>query len=211
MYACESREQKRDLRRASWHASERSPNPTPPRARPLATLRPRAHPRLRALSLCTSRPTQICTLSLSRVCPALPPDPSSLLASRLLTPPPPPSARLSPPPSSSPPPPRSPTVYQDRFNLYGLKEIIGPLYGEAMSMILGYAPSEKQLSDPTQRIHKVLDTARVLYGLIHARYILTAQGLQDMKAKYKASGLQKNPSTQPHPNPSPKPSQPTLL
>jgi len=68
----------------------------------------------------------------------------------------------------------------------GLKEIIGPLYGEAMSMILGYAPSEKQLSDPTQRIHKVLDTARVLYGLIHARYILTAQGLQDMKAKYKA-------------------------
>lgn len=32
-------------------------------------------------------------------------------------------------------------VYQDRFNLYGLKEIVGPLYGEAMTMILGYAPT----------------------------------------------------------------------
>ena len=30
---------------------------------------------------------------------------------------------------------------QDRFNLYGLKEIVGPLYGEAMTMILGYAPT----------------------------------------------------------------------
>jgi len=79
-----------------------------------------------------------------------------------------------------------PAFLQDRFNLYGLKEVVGPLYSEAMTMILGYAPTEKQLSDPTQRIHKVLDTARILYGLIHARYILTAQGLSDMKAKYKA-------------------------
>lgn len=46
--------------------------------------------------------------------------------------------------------------------------------------------AEKQLADPSQRIHKVLETARVLYGLIHGRYILTAQGLSDMKAKYKA-------------------------
>ena len=130
-----------------------------------------------------------------------------------------------------------PAFVQDRFNLYGLKEIVGPLYGEAMTMILGYAPTgalstnaansertlpafgtapwllcalagwglrareegarlqptrseadvflslpnaEKQLSDPTQRIHKVLETARILYGLIHARYVLTAQGLTDM-------------------------------
>ena len=73
-----------------------------------------------------------------------------------------------------------PAFVQDRFNLYGLKEVVGPLYGEAMTMILGYAPTEKQLSDPSQRIHKVLETARVLYGLIHARYILTAQGLSDM-------------------------------
>lgn len=44
-----------------------------------------------------------------------------------------------------------------------------------MGMILGSAPTERQLADPSQRIHKVLNTARVLYGLIHARYILTAQ------------------------------------
>merc|ERR1711920_1117834 len=72
-----------------------------------------------------------------------------------------------------------PAFVQDRFNLYGLKELVGPLYSEAMTMILGYAPTDKQLADPTQRIHKVLDTARILYGLIHARYILTAQGLSD--------------------------------
>ena len=47
-----------------------------------------------------------------------------------------------------------------------------------MSPLLSHA--EKQLSDPTQRIHKVLETARILYGLIHARYVLTAQGLTDM-------------------------------
>jgi len=62
-------------------------------------------------------------------------------------------------------------------------------------MILGYAPTEKQLSDPSQRIHKVLETARVLYGLIHARYILTAQGLSDMKAKFKASEFGSCPRT----------------
>ena len=44
-------------------------------------------------------------------------------------------------------------------------------------MFLPLSRAEKQLSDPTQRIHKVLETARILYGLIHARYVLTAQGL----------------------------------
>lgn len=88
-----------------------------------------------------------------------------------------------------------PAFVQDRFNLYGLKEVVGPLYGEAMTMILGYAPTEKQLSDPSQRIHKVLETARVLYGLIHARYILTAQGLSDMKAKFKAQEFGACPRT----------------
>ena len=34
-----------------------------------------------------------------------------------------------------------PAFVQDRFNLYGLKETVGPLYGEAMTMILGYAPT----------------------------------------------------------------------
>ena len=47
-------------------------------------------------------------------------------------------------------------------------------------MFLPLSRAEKQLSDPTQCIHKVLETARILYGLIHARYVLTAQGLTDM-------------------------------
>merc|ERR1711865_726896 len=44
-------------------------------------------------------------------------------------------------------------------------------------------------------IHKVLETARILYGLIHARYVLTAQGLTDMKAKYKAHEFGSCPRT----------------
>ncbi|KAG8457969.1 hypothetical protein KFE25_012640 [Diacronema lutheri] len=94
-----------------------------------------------------------------------------------------------------------PAYIQDRFNLNGLKEEIGPLYGEAMAMILGTAPTERQLADPSQRIHKVLNTARVLYGLIHARYILTAQGLQDMKAKYHAREFGQCPRTFCHKHP----------
>ena len=40
-----------------------------------------------------------------------------------------------------------PAFVQDRFNLYGLKEIVGPLYGEAMTMILGYAPTGAQATN----------------------------------------------------------------
>ena len=42
-----------------------------------------------------------------------------------------------------------PAFVQDRFNLYGLKEIVGPLYGEAMTMILGYAPTGALSSNAT--------------------------------------------------------------
>ena len=61
------------------------------------------------------------------------------------------------------------------------------------------ALAEKQLADPSQRIHKVLETARVLYGLIHARYILTAQGLSDMVRTPPPSPLGEHPD--PHPPP----------
>ena len=43
-----------------------------------------------------------------------------------------------------------PAFVQDRFNLYGLKEVVGPLYGEAMTMILGYAPTGSS-SPPRKR------------------------------------------------------------
>ena len=44
-----------------------------------------------------------------------------------------------------------PAFVQDRFNLYGLKEIVGPLYGEAMTMILGYAPTGALVHHPRRR------------------------------------------------------------
>ena len=44
-----------------------------------------------------------------------------------------------------------PAFVQDRFNLYGLKEIVGPLYCEAMTMILGYAPTGGPPRKPNTR------------------------------------------------------------
>ena len=44
-----------------------------------------------------------------------------------------------------------PAFVQDRFNLYGLKEVVGPLYGEAMTMILGYAPTGLRRTQPAFR------------------------------------------------------------
>jgi hypothetical protein len=44
-----------------------------------------------------------------------------------------------------------PAFVQDRFNLYGLKEVVGPLYGEAMTMILGYAPTGAPASSQHQK------------------------------------------------------------
>ena len=43
-----------------------------------------------------------------------------------------------------------PAFVQDRFNLYGLKEVVGPLYGEAMTMILCYAPTGACRTRPQQ-------------------------------------------------------------
>lgn len=48
-----------------------------------------------------------------------------------------------------------PTFIQDRFNLYGLKEIVGPLYGEAMTMILGYAPTGARFVSPLYDSNKI--------------------------------------------------------
>ncbi|KAH8418971.1 hypothetical protein KR222_010598, partial [Zaprionus bogoriensis] len=69
---------------------------------------------------------------------------------------------------------------QDRFNLTGLDAMV-PNFHEALDAILdrefdteyGFNPKE---TDP--------ETSAQLYGLIHARYIISARGIEDMRVKY---------------------------
>ncbi|POY70866.1 hypothetical protein BMF94_6043, partial [Rhodotorula taiwanensis] len=74
---------------------------------------------------------------------------------------------------------------EDDFNLTGLLQLV-PFYKEAMEMILDVEAEEDE-------VHRVPDvsivesSAELLYGLIHQRYILTRQGLQQMYAKFEAT------------------------
>ncbi|EOR02846.1 Casein kinase II subunit beta-1 [Wallemia ichthyophaga EXF-994] len=69
---------------------------------------------------------------------------------------------------------------EDEFNLTGLAGIVG-FYKEALEMILDVEP-EESLKIPDVSI--VEHSAEMLYGLIHARFILTRVGLQQMVEKY---------------------------
>ncbi|MCO5589760.1 hypothetical protein L7F22_043729 [Adiantum nelumboides] len=70
---------------------------------------------------------------------------------------------------------------EDDFNLTGLNALV-PFYKEALEMILDVEPQEDSLKIPDVSI--VESSAELLYGLIHQRYILTRQGLQQMADKY---------------------------
>lgn len=71
----------------------------------------------------------------------------------------------------------------DDFNLSGLSSQV-PYYEYALDMVLDNdPPTEVVLTDDQ---HELLESAaEMLYGLVHARYIVTQRGLQSMLEKYK--------------------------
>ncbi|KAJ1972003.1 casein kinase 2 regulatory subunit, partial [Dimargaris verticillata] len=76
----------------------------------------------------------------------------------------------------------------DEFNLTGLRQIV-PHYTQAIHMILDLEDDFDEGNwDGTTKpdIQDIEDSAERLYGLIHARYIITRQGLHQMAEKYVA-------------------------
>jgi casein kinase II subunit beta len=69
---------------------------------------------------------------------------------------------------------------EDSFNLYGLREIIGVNFKKGMDVLLDKTVLDQ--SDPS-----VENSAQDLYGLVHARFIITKRGQDKMRAKMKAT------------------------
>jgi casein kinase II subunit beta len=72
---------------------------------------------------------------------------------------------------------------RDDFNLTGLSLMV-PFFDNAVEMILDLdSPQDERLTEEQQRL--VDSSAETLYGLIHARFILTPRGLKLMEQKYR--------------------------
>ena len=70
----------------------------------------------------------------------------------------------------------------DNFNLHGLREKIRN-FKEAMQMIMrSDSPDSEDLNDPN--FLELYQSAMDLYGIIHARYILSPHGLNKMREKF---------------------------
>ncbi|XP_021768076.1 casein kinase II subunit beta-1-like [Chenopodium quinoa] len=72
---------------------------------------------------------------------------------------------------------------QDDFNLCGLSSQV-PYYDYALDLILDVESSHGDMFTEEQN-ELVESAAEMLYGLIHARYILTSKGITAMLEKYK--------------------------
>jgi casein kinase II subunit beta len=85
-----------------------------------------------------------------------------------------------------------PSFLSNPFNLYGLRQKVVH-FRLALTAIRGrYIP----VSDYDPMWPKNLnDYAIILYGLLHARYLLTPDGLARMKAKYDLNGFETCPRT----------------
>ena len=67
---------------------------------------------------------------------------------------------------------------EDSFNLFGLKQYLPKDFTKALDTILDrLAPSESETEELSR-------SAALLYGLIHARYIITSHGLEAMHRKF---------------------------
>lgn len=73
---------------------------------------------------------------------------------------------------------------QDDFNLTGLAAQV-PYYEHALNMILDFDDQDDGLTEDQQPL--VETAAQMLYGLIHARFILTSRGMAAMLDKYNSS------------------------
>mmetsp|Transcript_47867 Transcript_47867/g.112543 ORF Transcript_47867/g.112543 Transcript_47867/m.112543 type:complete len:257 (-) Transcript_47867:1605-2375(-) len=72
---------------------------------------------------------------------------------------------------------------RDDFNLTGLANQV-PYYDYALDMVLDAdLPDEEALNDDQQEL--VESAAEIMYGLIHARFLLTSRGLAAMYEKFK--------------------------
>lgn len=80
---------------------------------------------------------------------------------------------------------------QDDFNLTGLRSLV-PYYEYALDMVLDVEmPMEDSLTEEQQEI--VESAAEMLYGLIHARYIVTNRGMHAMYEKYRGAAFGRCP------------------
>eukprot|EP00697_Spironema_sp_BW2_P002290 gnl/Spiro4/1306_TR698_c0_g1_i1.p1 gnl/Spiro4/1306_TR698_c0_g1~~gnl/Spiro4/1306_TR698_c0_g1_i1.p1 ORF type:complete len:249 (+),score=53.96 gnl/Spiro4/1306_TR698_c0_g1_i1:31-747(+) len=70
----------------------------------------------------------------------------------------------------------------DDFNMTGLRRQV-PYYQYALDVILDYESPQEELL--TEEQHELIESAaELLYGLVHARFVLTARGLAAMRDKF---------------------------